>query len=111
MVVLIVEKVKPSLRGEITRWMIQPRAGVFVGKMSGIVRDKLWEKVMRSATAGGGMMIYSSNTEQGFGVRSFGDTTRLLVDKEGIILSSFPRKHADTSPTASQPAASSDSSG
>lgn len=91
MVVLLVEKVKPSLRGELTRWMIQPRAGVFVGKMSAMVRDKLWEKVMHSAPTGGGMMIYNSNTEQGFAVRSFGDTNRFLVDIEGIILATLPR--------------------
>ena len=45
MVVLIVTAVKPGLRGELTRWMIEPQAGVFVGNLSGRVRDRLWEKV------------------------------------------------------------------
>ena len=56
MVVMILESVPPSLRGEITRWMIQPKAGVFVGKVSAMVRDKLWEKVRRAARGGSGMI-------------------------------------------------------
>ena len=34
MVVLILQSVRPSLRGELTRWLIQPAAGVFVGRVS-----------------------------------------------------------------------------
>ena len=40
MVVIILEKVSASLRGELTRWMIEPHTGVFVGHVSGMVRDK-----------------------------------------------------------------------
>ena len=86
MVVLIVENSPPSLRGEITRWMIEPRAGVFVGTMSAMVRDKLWERVARSGIDGGATMLHSANTEQGFAVRSFGNTSRQIVDLDGLIL-------------------------
>ena len=44
MVVIILEKVSPALRGELTRWLIEPHPGVFVGHVSGMVRDRLWEK-------------------------------------------------------------------
>jgi len=44
MVVLIVESAPPSLRGELSKWMLEPRAGVYVGTISGAVRDLLWEK-------------------------------------------------------------------
>jgi CRISPR-associated protein Cas2 len=91
MVVLILERASPSLRGEITRWMIQPRAGVFVGKVSATVRDRLWEKIEKASRGASGIMLYSSNTEQGFAVRSFGDPSRELVDFEGIILARMPQ--------------------
>ena len=86
LVVLIMESAKRSLRGELSRWMIEPRAGVFVGKLSGLVRDKLWEKVCREHKDGGAMMLFSAQNEQGFAVRKFGDTTRDVVDYEGLFL-------------------------
>ena len=90
MVVMILERVPGGLRGELTRWMIQPRAGVFVGKLSGMVRDKLWEKAQKAAKGGSGILLHSSNREQGFAVRTFGDPSRDLIDIEGIILARMP---------------------
>ena len=75
MVILILERVSPSLRGLLTRWMIQPRAGVLVSKLSALVRDKLWERTTRSLKGGGAILIHSSNTEQGFAVRTAGGPT------------------------------------
>jgi CRISPR-associated protein Cas2 len=45
MVVLILERAPARLRGELTRCMLEPKARVFVGSISGLVRDLLWEKV------------------------------------------------------------------
>ena len=86
MVLLILERVSPSLRGELTRWLLQPKAGVFVGTISAMVREKLWEKVMRSKKIGGAIMIHNSNTEQGFAIRSCGPTSRQIEDFEGLLL-------------------------
>lgn len=92
MVLLFVEKVPRSLRGELSRWMTEPRAGVFVGNISAMVRDKLWEKVTTSAPAGGAMLVYNAQTEQGYAVRSFGDTSRKIVEMDGITLVCIPEK-------------------
>jgi CRISPR-associated protein Cas2 len=89
---MILERVTPSLRGELTRWLIQPKAGVFVGRISALVRDKLWEKVGRSLKTGGAIMIYSSNTEQGFAIQTQGSTNRSIEDFEGVFLVKVPRK-------------------
>ncbi|WP_448576222.1 type I-E CRISPR-associated endoribonuclease Cas2e [Thermomicrobium sp.] len=91
MIVLLVERVKPSLRGELTRWLLEPRPGVFVGQVSARVRDRLWDKLCRSLDSGAALLIYTTNTEQGFGLRSFGDTSRELVDFEGLWLIRLPR--------------------
>ena len=90
MVVLILERVSPSLRGLLTRWMIQPRAGVFVGNVSALVRDKLWENAKKRLKRGGAILIHSSNTEQGFAIRTAGRTDRLIEDFDGLFLVKTP---------------------
>jgi len=90
MVVLILEKVTPGLRGELTRWMIQPKAGVFVGRLSARVRDLLWDHVCRKTGAGAAILLYRDNTEQGFSVRTLGQTRRTMADFEGLILAKTP---------------------
>ena len=45
MVVLIVENMPEGERGQLTKWLIEVKAGVFVGKINSMVRDIIWEKV------------------------------------------------------------------
>lgn len=49
MVIMTLEKVPKSLRGELSRWMVEIQTGVFVGKLSALVRDLLWEKCVKKA--------------------------------------------------------------
>jgi CRISPR-associated protein Cas2 len=91
MVVLILERVPPGLRGELTRWMIEPQAGVFVGRVSGMVRERLWEKVCTEARDGGCVIIHSTDNEQGYQVRTWGRTARSIVDFEGLSLVRMPQ--------------------
>ncbi len=89
--VLILERVPPGLRGELTRWLLEPQAGVFVGRPSALVRDRLWEKACGKASGGGCLMIYSSNNEQGFQVRAWGRTARQIDDFDGLFLVRMPQ--------------------
>jgi CRISPR-associated protein Cas2 len=88
MVILLLQRVSASFRGELSRWMIEPQRGVFVGSVSGMVRDRLWDMACLGAAkrVGGAMMLYDSPTEQGFRLRTFGDTDREIVDCEGLFL-------------------------
>ena len=92
MVVLILESVSPSIRGEISRWMIEPKAGVFVGHLSAMVRDKIWENCVKSICAGGMIQIWSTNNEQRYQMRMAGFTSREIVDFEGVQLIQIPDK-------------------
>ena len=92
MIVLIVEKVTASLRGHLTRWLIQPKTGVFVGRLSARVRDLLWQRVQRSRRDGAAIMIHSADTEQGFNIRTVGDTSRVIQDFDGLLLPKKPKK-------------------
>ena len=96
--VMILERVPPALRGELTRWLIEPHVGTFVGQVSALVRDKLWWKCVQGQNAGGVIQIWSTNTEQRFALRKAGDTDRRIVDFDGIQLIRIPhaRKAAAT---------------
>lgn len=90
MVVILLERVPTSLRGELTRWMLEPGRGVFVGRISAMVRDKLWEKVCRQRGGGGCIMIHTTDNEQGYAVRFWGSTDRMVEDFEGLSLVRIP---------------------
>ena len=99
MIVMILERVPAALRGELTRWLIEPHTGTFVGHVSALVRDKLWWKCVKSQEAGGVIQIWSTNTEQRFALRKAGDTNRRIVDFDGIQLIRIP--HAPATKTES----------
>ncbi|WP_162798714.1 type I-E CRISPR-associated endoribonuclease Cas2e [Thermus caldifontis] len=86
MVVLILEKVPRSLRGELTRWFLELDTGVFVGRVSATVRDLLWEKVVEKAGEGRCAMAWRTNNEQGFSLRLHGYQDRILRNFDGIML-------------------------
>ena len=86
MTVIILERVSPSMRGLLSRWLIEPKAGVFVGKVSALVRDLLWEKLLKQIGRGAAVQIWSTNNEQGFDMRMSGNRDRMLVDYEGLTL-------------------------
>lgn len=95
MLVMILETVPVGLRGELSRWLLEPHPGVFVGHVSGMVRDKLWAKCCtrrsRKGTQGGGVIqIWSTNNEQHFKMRAHGVTKREIVDWEGVQLVRIP---------------------
>jgi len=91
MIVMILEKVPNRLRGELTRWLLEPRAGVFVGHVNAVVRDRLWEKCCKARGVSGGVLqIWSTNTEQRYAMRLHGQTRRKIVELEGIQLICIP---------------------
>jgi CRISPR-associated protein Cas2 len=86
MVVMIMENVPVGLRGELSRWLIEPKAGVFLGHITAMVRDRLWDMCCEACRDGGIIQMWSTNNEQRFAVRVFGNTRRDIVDLDGIQL-------------------------
>ena len=85
MTIFVLDRAPPGLRGRLTRWMLEVKAGVFVGPLSRRVREKLWGRI-REAKIGGSLMIYRAPTEQGFAVELDGDPSRDIVNFEGLLL-------------------------
>ena len=90
MIVMFLEKVPAGVRGELTRWLLEVQSGVFIGHISARVRDLLWEKCIKDAKGGGVFQAWSTNTEQHYAMRCFGDMDRRIVDVEGIELILIP---------------------
>ena len=86
MIVMVLESVPTSLRGELTRWMVEPHPGVFVAHINAAVRDRLWAKCSKAKRTGGVLQIWSTNNEQRFQMRSIGETRREVVEFEGLKL-------------------------
>lgn len=95
MTVLILERVSPGLRGYLSRWMLEPKAGVFVGTLSAMVRDKLWEESCRKAGVGACLLIHSAATEQGFAMKAWNAPSRWIEDFEGLTLVRIPKSKSD----------------
>ena len=45
MLVIVVENVPPRLRGRLALWLLEVRAGVYVGDLSKRVREMIWFQV------------------------------------------------------------------
>ena len=86
MTVIVLEKVPVGLRGELTRWLLEIAAGVFVGTVSALVRDLLWKKVTEKSKKGHCIQVYRTNNEQGFQIRMHGNSKRSLLEIEGLTL-------------------------
>ena len=90
MVIVVLEKVPVGVRGELTRWMLELKAGVFVGDVSAMVRDLLWKLICEKVRGGAAILVNSADTEQGFAIRFNGPTSRVIEDYEGLILVRTP---------------------
>jgi len=86
MVIMILENVPAGLRGELSRWMIEPKSGVFIGEVTARIRDLLWEKCLAKAREGGIIQVWNTKNEQKFEIRMSGETSRKIVEIEGLKL-------------------------
>ncbi len=86
MLVIVTESVPPRLRGYLTRWLLEVRAGVYVGDYSVRVREKIWKTVSEEIEEGNAVMAWSSNNESGFSFVTIGKNCREPVDWDGFSL-------------------------
>ena len=89
MLVVITENVPPRLRGRLAIWLLEIRAGVYVGNTSRKTRKMIWEQVNALAEEGNVAMAWATNTESGFDFQTYGKNRREPVDWQGLRLVSF----------------------
>ena len=86
MLVMMLENVPTSLKGELSRWLIEPKAGVFLGNPTARIRERLWQNALKKRKGGYVLQIWSDSSPQGYSFRSEGESSRQLEDFEGIAL-------------------------
>lgn len=92
MIVIAMNSAPPAIRGELSRWFLEIKPNIFVGNVNVRIRDLLWERLCQSEKVRGAIMIYSCNTEQGYSIRTVGETNKTIVDFDGIQLLATKQK-------------------
>ena len=89
MLVIVVENAPARLRGRLAVWLLEVRAGVYVGRLSRKVREMIWSQIEAGIEDGNAVMAWSTNTESGFDFVTLGRNRRVPVDWHGLKLVSF----------------------
>lgn len=91
--VIVVSNAPPRLRGRLAAWLLEVRAGVFVGDYAARTRTRIWEQVEAYIEQGDAVMIWKAPTDQGFDFLTVGRNRRMPVDFDGLkLVSFFPRE-------------------
>jgi len=90
MLVIVLENASPRLRGRLAIWLLELRAGVYVGNYSAKVRDHIWSQVESGLGEGNAVMAWRVNNEAGFDfVVPLGQNRRIPTEIDGAKLISF----------------------
>lgn len=89
MLVVVTETVPPRLRGRLAIWLLEVRAGVYIGDVSKRVREMIWYQVSAMAADGNVVMSWATNTESGFDFVTYGANRREPIELEGMRLVRF----------------------
>jgi len=71
----------PRLRGRLAVWLLEVRAGVYIGDYSVKVREKIWQHVVAGLDGGN---AWTSTNEAGFEFRTLGKNRRVPRALDGI---------------------------
>lgn len=89
MLVIVLENAPPRLRGRLAVWLLEVRAGVYIGNYSRKVREYLWEQVEQMLEDGNAVIAWHASNEAGFEFMTLGENRRMPVELDGAKLVSF----------------------
>ena len=89
MIFLSISKCPASLRGDLTKWLFEVSAGVYIGKVNARVREELWKRIKRAAPHGQATMVWNTNNEQGLDFRVHNSQWE-PIDFDGLKLMMHP---------------------
>ena len=98
MLVIVLENAPPRLRGRLAVWLLEVRAGVYVGNYSRRVREPIWQHVEEGLEDGNAVLVWRSTAEAGFEFKTLGTNRRIPVDFDGVQLVSFLPEGGDDAP-------------
>ena len=103
MLVIVVENAPPRLRGRLAVWLLEVRAGVYIGDYGQRVRDTIWAQVCAYIDEGNAVIAWSAPNEVGFHFETCGKNRRVPVDLDGMRLVAFGPEAALPSSLAPPP--------
>ena len=89
MLVIVVENAPPRLRGRLAVWLLEVRAGVYVGTYGRRVREMIWAQVCAYIEDGNGVIAWGAANDAGFEFDTCGRNRRVPVDLDGFRLVAF----------------------
>lgn len=89
--VIDTEAAEPRLRGLLSRWAVEVRAGLYVGSTTTKIRDQIWDQVRIELGADGNAVLLfpAPQSPAGFEVKSLGTNRRVPLDVDGVLLMAF----------------------
>ena len=98
MLVIVLENAPPRLRGRLAVWLLEVRAGVYVGAYGQRVREHIWQHVEEGLEDGNAVMVWRSKAEAGYEFKTFGTNRRVPVEFDGVQLVSFMPEASQSAP-------------
>lgn len=89
MMVIVVENVPARLRGRLSLWLAEVRAGVYVGAYAARTRERIWGEVRQLLGDGSAVLAWAAPTDSGFAFEALGPNRREPVDLDGLTLVRF----------------------
>ena len=94
--VVVTENVPPRVRGRMASWLLEVRAGVYIGDVSRRTREMIWEQLRVGHADGNVVMAWASNHESGYEFQTLGANRRIPIEFDGLHLVAFqPQENPD----------------
>jgi CRISPR-associated protein Cas2 len=95
MMVVVTNNAPPRLRGRLAVWLLEVRAGVYVGNYSARTRAMIWGQVGALIEDGDAVIAWTSPTDAGFDFETVGRSRREPIEMDGLKLVSFLPERSD----------------
>ncbi len=89
MLVIVTNNAPPRLRGRLAAWLVEVRAGVYIGDYGKRVREMIWQQLEALIEDGDAVIAWGTNTESGFEFQTLGANRRIPIDYDGLRLVKF----------------------
>ena len=89
MLVIVVNNAPPRLRGRLAVWLLEVKAGVYIGNYSRRTREMIWAEVQDLIEGGDATITWATSREGGYDFDTCGENRRVPTDLDGLKLVSF----------------------
>jgi len=89
MLVIAVNNAPPRLRGRLAIWLLEIRAGVYIGNYSRRTREMIWDTVKEEIEDGDAIIAWATASDSGYDFDTWGDNRRMPINLDGMKLVKF----------------------